>query len=175
LHQVGAFVVCERATFHAREEVREREAVDVFHNEVRVCAVHLEVVHGDDVGVRQHAGRAGLCKRLAYGRRRRPAALAHEGDPLDGHPALQARVPAGEDGAKAARLAGLHDPVAAQQKRLPGLRLGGSRLMLQEVLVPHDAILVRLSCVCWRDEVSRHEHCTVEKEHICRDATHFSI
>ena len=111
LEHVGALVGCEPAPLHAGEQLREVEAVDVLHDQVGEGAVGLEVKDGDDVGMSEHAGRARLRQRFRGG----GARLGGERHALDRHAALQARVPAGADRAKAPATAPLEHAVAAEQ------------------------------------------------------------
>ena len=98
----GRYHVDRDVVAHYPQQLGERHAVDVFHDEVREVVLHFEIVHGHDVGVVEHCrcarflepgegvGRQVVhiveCDTLLfrYGR---------EVDDLHRHAALHARVP----------------------------------------------------------------------------------
>ena len=108
---VGALGGRETAPLHAGEQLGEVEPVDVLHHEIGKRAVRLKVEHRDDVWVAEHAGGAGLGERLG----RRGARLGEQRHALDRHAPLQAQVPAGADGPKAARSAAREHAVSAEK------------------------------------------------------------
>ena len=96
----GGLVGIERSVGEV-EQLVEREAVDVLHDEERLVGVGLEVVDGHDRGVVEQRGGAGL------GESRRvvehlPARVEREREALDRDAPLHARVPREHDGAVAA-------------------------------------------------------------------------
>ena len=99
VEHLRALLAGEPAALHAGEQLREVEPVDVLHDDVRVGPVGLKVKDRHDVGVSQHARRARLREGLLG---RRGCGVIEDGEPLDGHTALEAQVPAGADRAKAA-------------------------------------------------------------------------
>ncbi len=127
---VGAFFVRENAVFHAGQKLCQVEAVDILHDQVGVRAVGLEVVDRHYVGVGEEAGRACLRQRLV-GRGDGDAVrilAGQEGYAFDCHPALQARVPAGAYGAKAASPSSREHAVAPKERLLGnGMRAGPHR------------------------------------------------
>jgi hypothetical protein len=68
-------------------------ALDVFHHQVGGIAMALRVVHADDVGMLQTRSRTGLGAeaRLVIGRRLCRQVLDLDG--LDGHAAIEIRIP----------------------------------------------------------------------------------
>ena len=56
------------------QQLRKRDALHVFHDEVGGGSLHFEVVHGDDVRIAEHGGRARLVESGDVGER----ALGHE-------------------------------------------------------------------------------------------------
>ena len=111
LHQrVGdarGLVVGEGVALYLREELFERHAVDVLHDQVGVPGVVGEVDDGDNIGMLQHACGASLRQRGARGFRGGARVGGRQGHALDGDAALQAAVQADLDAAKSARGPGL--------------------------------------------------------------------
>ena len=75
------------------KQLVERRPVDVFHGDVGQLALLLDVVDGDDSGMREHAGRAGLAEEpLAQALLLFRLAAAAELDGLDGDGAADVGV-----------------------------------------------------------------------------------
>ena len=142
LHHGGRLVGGEQAVFGGVEQLGEACALDIFHDDVGVLVVVVELDHLDDVGVGQHAGGARLVKRRPQqGAAPRVAEIVRhafdegalrrlglEADRLDGHAAHEAGVPTYIDGAEAALATRFEHAVAAQQELLgQGLCIGGGQ------------------------------------------------
>ena len=121
----GRLVVGEGVTLDLLEELLERHAVHVFHDQVGMGAVVGEVDDLHDIGVLQHAGRSRLGERGGGGFERGSRVGRCQGHALDGHASLQAGVEADLDAAKAARGARLERSIALEQGRR--CRAGGGR------------------------------------------------
>ena len=148
---VGDLLVGEGSALDALQQLGDREAVDVLHHEVGEAVVDLEVEDGHDVGVREQARRARLRQDLLC---RRGVGVvccvgADDGDALDGHTALQARVPAGADRAEAAASGAAEHAVSAEQHLFEGFlpRRRCAKARLFELLRGHGLSCDSAACV----------------------------
>ena len=97
----GCGLIGSESATHVVEQHLEARAVNELHDHERLVGVGLEVVDGDDRGMVEHRGGAGL------GESRRvvedgAGSVAGKVEPLDGDSALHARVPCKRDGREAA-------------------------------------------------------------------------
>ena len=111
----GRLIVGEGVALDLLEELLERHAVHVFHDQVGMGAVVGEVDDLHDIGMLQHTGRSSLGERGSGGFERGSCIGRCQGHALDGHASLQAGVEADLDAAKAARGARLERSIALEQ------------------------------------------------------------
>ena len=115
----GHHVEGKRTALFAHE-LGQRHAVDIFHDKVGHGAFYLEIVHADDVRIGQHGRRTRFIKTWNVTWRRRRCGLSKriKTKTLDGHAALDARIPRNLHGREPAAARNLERTISVQDKIL---------------------------------------------------------
>ena len=116
----------ERMAVHTMQELGQRHAVDIFHDQVGIGGVVRKVDDLHDIGMLKHGCGVRLAQHIhdvAGGH----AGAAREGDALNGDAAAQVRVAADLDGAKTAGRKRLERLVPLEQLARAGALQGNVR------------------------------------------------
>ena len=110
----------ERQRAFLAHELGERDAVHVFHDQIRLGARCVEVIHAHDVRIGQHGSCARLIEPGNLARRTRISGrrVAVKAQALNSHTSLNARIPRRKHRRETARARFLERPISVQDEIL---------------------------------------------------------